>query len=285
MTLKTALASLDRELTDSERKVVNVLLLDVESGAATAASVAKRAGTHETTVIRLARKLGYRGYPELRESLRQRGGDQPEAGEQVMRSSSGPDLRSFIDDEVRALRRVADFISQADLDAAARTLQGANRVYITGNNDSRPLLALLDRRLRRVGLTVVPMIGTPKDVAEHFVGFDENSVLVAFVLQQAPAYLGRLMAEAQRLGGKTVMIADLPGFAFRPQPNHLLAAPRDGDPGYHTTVVPTLICYALQLAIYHLDADQNLAVRHRIEDLIRLTGGQDEIVLKSPGSA
>ena len=64
------------------------------------------------------------------------------------------------------------------------------------------------------------MMGTPKDVAEHFIGFDENSVLIAFVLQQAPSYLSRLMTEAHRIGGRTIMIADLPGFAFRPQPSH-----------------------------------------------------------------
>ena len=74
MTLRSALASVDRPLTASEKRVVNVLLVDAESGSKTAASVAERAGTHETTVVRLARKLGYRGYPELRADLRQGNG-------------------------------------------------------------------------------------------------------------------------------------------------------------------------------------------------------------------
>jgi DNA-binding MurR/RpiR family transcriptional regulator len=187
-----------------------------------------------------------------------------------------------VEDEVRALTRVPEFISQVDLDAAARTVRAANRVYVTGNNDSQPLIMLMDRRLRRVGCTVVPMVGTPRDIAEHFVGFDAGSVLLTYALKETPTYLPKLIAESQRLGGKTVMIADLPGFAFRPQPNHLLAAPRGGDPEYNTTLVPSLISYALQLAIYHLDAERHYGVRQRVGDLIQLTGGRDEVVLRSP---
>jgi hypothetical protein len=40
------------------------------------------------------------------------------------------------------------------------------------------------------------------------------------------------------------------------------------------------LCYALQLAIFHLDPDRYQAIRDSIDDLTRLLGGTDEIPLR-----
>jgi DNA-binding MurR/RpiR family transcriptional regulator len=279
MGFRAVVASTNLSLTNSEQRVLKVLLGDEDVSSVTAAVVGERARTHESTVIRLARKLGYRGYPELRADLNK--DLELPAPRKVMRSESGWSLASLARDEARALERLSSFISQDDLDAAAATIDGANRVYLLGNTDSPPVLQVLDRRLRRLGMDVIVMLGGPKDLAERFTSFDGHSVLIAFALRETPRHLERVVGEAGRRGGKSVLITDVPGVGFRPPPDHVLAAPRSADAEYNTLLVPMTLCYALQLAIFHRDVARFQRFRDDIDDLTRMAGGPDEIPLRS----
>jgi len=278
VSFRAVVASNTQKLSTSEDRVLNALL-GADMSTATAAEVAGIAQTHESTVVRLAQKLGYRGYPDLRTDLRRDEGSQGD-GATLMRGTSGHELSEFLRDEVAALSRLSQFISQADLDAAARTLHSTRTVYLLSSNDERPTLELMARRLRRLGMTVVSLRPTPKDLAERFVSFDDTSTLIAFALREAPRQLSTLVAEAARRGGKTILVTDVPGYQFRPSPDHLLAARRGDDSEYRTQLVPIALCYALQLAVFHLDRDRYQSTRDSIDDLTRLLGGTDEIPLR-----
>ncbi|TIV97849.1 MAG: MurR/RpiR family transcriptional regulator, partial [Mesorhizobium sp.] len=57
-------------LTPSEERIVQVLLTDYPAaGLGTATSLAKRAGVSDPTVVRLAMKLGFEGFPALQRRL------------------------------------------------------------------------------------------------------------------------------------------------------------------------------------------------------------------------
>ncbi len=278
MSFKAVVASSTARLSASEERVMNVLLGDQMSGIP-AAEVAERAKTHESTVVRLAQKLGYRGYPDLRNDLRK---DETlgEAHQVIMRGESGYDLSAFIADEIRALKRLPHFVPQEDLDAAAHTLHESQTVYLFSRNDEKPTLDLLARRMRRLGLKTVTLGTTPKDIAEGFVSFDENSTLIALALREAPSQLATLVSEAARRGGKTILISDVPGYRFRPSPDHLITARRGDDTEYRTQLIPVALAYALQLAVFHQDPARYQAARDGIDDLTRLLGGTDEIPLR-----
>ena len=140
MSFKAVVASSAVQLSASEDRVMNVLMGDQMSGI-TAAEVADRAKTHESTVVRLAKKLGYRGYPELRADLR-RDEETTDASGTIMRGESGYDLSAFISDEIRALKRLPHFVPQEDMEAAARILHDSRTVYLFSNNDERSTLDL-----------------------------------------------------------------------------------------------------------------------------------------------
>lgn len=280
MGFKAVVASSTVRLSASEERVMNVLMGGEMSGIP-AAEVAERAKTHESTVVRLAKKLGYRGYPDLRGDLRKDESQIQEDHEGIMRGESGYDLSAFVADEIVALKRLPHFVPQEDIDAAARTLHGSRTVYLFSRDDEKPARDLLGRRLRRLGLTTVTLGTTPKDIAERFVSFDENSTLIGMALREAPSQLAALVTEAARRGGKTILISDVPGYRFRPSPDHLITARRGDDGEYRTLLIPVLLAYALQLAIFHLDPVRYKAARDGIDDLTRLLGGVDEIPLRA----
>lgn len=265
-------------LSTTEQKVMTVLL-SAATSSTTAADVAAQAGTHESTVVRLAQKLGYRGYPDLRRDLR---ADEvnPALSGAPMRQESGADLASFVADERAGLERLSEFVPQSAIDAAARDIASAGVVYIFANGDARSLQELLARRFRRLGMVVVTLSPQAKDLAERFVPFDSTSILIGFALRETPRMLPALIAEAQRRRGRSLLITDVPGAQFRPAPDHLIAALRSADSEYRTLFVPMALCYALQLAVYHLDSERYHAVREDIDGLTRMLGGTDEIPLR-----
>ncbi|KQQ18948.1 MurR/RpiR family transcriptional regulator [Rathayibacter caricis DSM 15933] len=279
VSFKSVVASNTRQISPSERRVMNVLLSATNASEITAAEIASRSQTHESTVVRLAQKLGYRGYPDLRADLQRDEGSHVESVP-VMRASTGHDLLAFATDEAASLERLARYIPQESLDSAAGAIHAARTVYLYSSADERAALDLLAGRLRRLGLVVVTLGYGGKDLAEHFVSFDATSVLVALALREAPTSLPTLVSEAQRRGGAAILVTDTPGYHFRPAPDHLLASPRGFDSEYNTLVVPIVIAYALQLAVFHLDPTRYGAVRSDIDDLTRLVGGADEIPLR-----
>ncbi|KUM36363.1 MurR/RpiR family transcriptional regulator [Arthrobacter sp. EpRS71] len=279
MSFRTVASGSTLSLSTSEERVMNVLMGE-SVASAPAAEVAKRANTHVSTVIRLAQKLGYKGYPELREDLRKDEEGVVQSAT-IMRGSTGHTLAEFLADEAKSITRLSQFVSQEDLDSVARTLHSSGIIYLFSNVDEHPPLNVLARRLRRLGMTTVILGPTAKDLAESFVPFDHTSTLIAMAMKEAPRQLPAIMAEAQRRGGRTVLISDTPGHQFRPAPHHLLAARRGDDLEYRTQLVPMALTYAIQLAIFHLDPEKYGAARDDIEDLIRLFGGTDEISLRS----
>jgi DNA-binding MurR/RpiR family transcriptional regulator len=259
---------------------MNVLMAGDMSGIP-AAEVAERAKTHESTVVRLAKKLGYRGYPDLRGDLRKDEAKISQDHGSIMRGDTGYDLSAFVADEVAALKRLPHFVSQEKLDAAAVTLHQSRTVYLFSREDERPTRDLLARRLRRLGITTVTLGTTPKDIAERFVSFDQHSTLIGLALREAPSQLAPLVSEASRRGGKSILLSDVPGYRFRPSPDHLISARRGDDGEYRTQLIPSLLAYALQLAVFHTDPDRYATARDQIEDLTRLLGGADEIPLRA----
>lgn len=279
MSFRAVVAASGHRLSPSEGRAVGVLL-GLESGERTAAEVAALADTHESTVVRLAKKFGYRGFRELRADIRRDVGEGTRS-ESVMRADSGYDLASFIADEMGALSRIEDYISQDALEAAASVLAASSTIYLFAREDERSAVELMARRMRRLGLVVVSLRPSPKDLAERIASLDDRSTLVAFALREVPAALGPLIEETRRRGGTSILISDVPGFVFRPAPDHLLASQRQADDGYSTQIVPIALCYALQLATYHLDVPRFRAVREAIDDLTRAFGGTGEVPLRS----
>lgn len=261
----------------AEDRVLLVLLTDKRASGSTAAGIADIAGTHESTVIRLAQKLGYSGFTELRADLR-RDEDNQRARHRSGGADDGADetVAAFGASEAQMLGRIGDFVPDDALLEAARAIHASTDVYLFAKNDDRPLRDLLARRLRRMGKTVHPLDSAAKDLSERIVNFDEKSALVAFALRASSRYLPALVAETQRRGGPTVLITDVSGSPFQPPPQHVLAVPRAADEEFGTDIVPMAICYALQHAVFRLDPEGYVAIRTRIDDVTRLLGGRFE---------
>lgn len=271
LSLKTAVETYAGTLTASERRLVEALLSSPsEAALLSAADLAARAGTHQATAVRLAQKLGYRGYPELRARLQAdllRPAPAARLQRRLERSEPGV-LAALVAAEIEALGALPAHVSQGELDEAAATLRGAERVFLFAQGNARVLAELLERRLRRSGLRTVGLSGSGRDLAEQLVTLSAEDAVLAFAFHREPPGLSELLEVAQGVGARTLLISDPFGSTVRPRPERVLAAPR-GEPGtFQTLAVPMAICNALVLTLAHNDDGHSVAALERLAGLL-----------------
>ncbi|RME97715.1 MAG: MurR/RpiR family transcriptional regulator [Chloroflexi bacterium] len=264
MAFKEVVTQHDGRLTPTDKQIAQELLSDPAKMAfLPAAEIAERVGVHESTVIRLAQKLGYSGYRALRADLQ---AEISPAGRIRRRLEHAPQLVNLVADEIAALNEMINTISQEQLEEAAQILIKSQRVFLFAQGHATSLLEFMDRRLRRSGFNTVVLKSQGRDLAEHLLTLNAQDAVLAFTFYAQPPGLSTLLDVAQETGAPSILISDTLGPLIRPAPDILLWARRGAEDQFLTLTVPMVICNTLILTIARLDEGRSL------ESLERLTG-------------
>jgi DNA-binding MurR/RpiR family transcriptional regulator len=268
---------LDGALPESARRALSLLLeKPQETAKLSAAEVAARIGVHETTVTRLAKQLGYSGYRQLREALVNEGKEQLTSAYRVRsRGESGYSLAALVDDEVAAMQRLARVVSQQEVDDLAERILGARRTFLFGPPYAEAVLAVLARRVRRMGIDVVALPLSGRLIAEHLTALTAGDLVISFVFRLPDPKLGRINSYAQSVGAATVVIADEGGLLYEPRPDQIIVAPRGPSANQRSLIVPFVFSYALQFALTHLAEDRTVQALRRLDDIARVVGDDE----------
>ncbi len=278
MSLREVIEQYDGRLTAADRRLVQELLSNPAEGAfLSAASLAERVGVHSAAAVRMARKLGFSGYPELRALLQSQliadSGPADRLRHRLAHIDDETILDALVRSEIIALRDLNQHILQARIDEAAEALIRARKVFLFGHGHAVAIVELMQRRLRRSGLDVVVLVGPGRELAERSLSLGSDDALLAFAFHSIPPGLVSLMRHAGKAGATTLFISDLIGPMVRPKPDILLAAPRGGmAEEFQTSAVPTLICNALVLTIARLDKGRSLHSLEQLNCLIEAFG-------------
>lgn len=258
-------------LTPTDRRLVAVLQARAEEAAFwSAAELTEPLGLHQSAATRLAQRLGYDGYPRLRDALRQDylSGTGPS---QRVRGSleRHPDdlLGGFVEDEIAALAALPLHITQDELDDLAGRIGAAGQVFLFGHGNAIVLVELLARRLRRSGIRVTTLDGPVRDVAEQLATLAEGDLILACVFRRTPRDLAPVLEVAREVRAYTALITDTL-LSLSPQPDVILAAPRGGGDDFLSLTVPMAIANALVLTIARRAPERALRSLDRLASLL-----------------
>ena len=272
MALRSLIEQHRDRLTPADRRVLDVLLSHpTEAAFLRAEEIADRAGVHQASATRLAKRLGYAGYPELRSELQSEllGGIGP--GERVRRrlehAEGGDLLQALVTDELASLTELPRHVDQTQLDDVAVRLSGARRVFLFGQGNSTVLVELMQRRLRRFGIDTVVLDGPGRDLAEQLLVLTAEDVVLAFAFRRAPTSLEPLLGHAAERGVATVLVTDTVT-ALRPAPTVVLAAPRGSGREFQSRTVPMALANALLLTIARQAPDSSISSLDRLGALL-----------------
>lgn len=275
MSIVERIQTVAETLTPAERKLVREVIgqpRDVALG--TASALARRTGVHEATASRLARKLGFDSYSGFRDAIRDEFIVKTDAAVRVRNTLATAEgqglLGNLIQQEVAALTRLANYVSDARLEATASALAGCRRIYLFARGNAETLAVLMNRRLRRMAYDTAMLSGEARDLAEQILTLGPDDALVAFAFRRQPRHYAPLLERARKVGAVTVTVAGSIGPSLAPAADHLLSAPRSGaSDSFQTLSVPMAICNGLILAMAR--SDEGRSLRH-LEDLGELIG-------------
>jgi len=271
--LRQIVEGFEGRLSDTDRKLAQFLLSDPAQGSYLSANEAARnAGTHPTSAVRFARKLGFGNYTDLRAHLRRAVlqydiDSAARMRRRLSRMTEGGILDALIESEVRALRAIPKHVTRDRLDAGVQALIAANTVMIMGTGHASVLVDLLTLRLRRSGYLAVGLTQLDWQARDAMARLGAGDAVVAFAFRRISRRLAGFLRYAGKIGVKTILISDLVGATHRPRPDVVLAASR-GDIGESQSLtVPMALCNTLVLELARRDGGRSVQALDHLADV------------------
>lgn len=277
-TVADGIRSRFQDLTRAERQLANAILANYPvSGLGSITALAEVSGVSTPTVLRMARKLGYRGFPELQAALRaelEATISSPIAKHDRW-AESAPDthiLNRFAEAVTENLRQTLRQIGIAEFDGAATLLRDRDRdVYVVGGRITRSLADYFFTHMQviRSGLT---LIAPNSNTWPHYVlNMKAGDVLVAFDVRRYEHDVLRLAETVTARGVRLVLFTDQWGSPAAKFASHSFRARIEAPSAWDSSVVTLFIVEALIAAVQTATWNETRERMRMLEELFDQT--------------
>lgn len=141
-------------LKTAEKKAIDFLLYNPEKiSSMTVAEYAKQAGCSEATIVRCSKKIGYKGFPELKRDFSASSIKESSVEYGNISSSDSPDqiLKKVFESSITALTDTLNILNYEEVVKAADCLIKADKIAFTGVGDAGIVASEAQQRFARVG--------------------------------------------------------------------------------------------------------------------------------------
>ncbi|OUS20285.1 RpiR family transcriptional regulator [Litorivita pollutaquae] len=239
-------------LTPSERRVASALLTDYPvAGLQSITKLAVQAEVSTPTVIRMARKLGFDGFPDLQNALR------GEVADQIKKPMSkhartqghrpeGHTIAKFSEAVFANLGHTLDRLDTATFDAVAALLaEPAHSLYLAGGRITRSNADYLFNHLQIIRPSVT-LLGQSANVwPQYLLDMDAQSVLIVFDIRRYEKDLQKLAALAKSRGATLVLFTDQWSSPIAAEADYCFNAMVEAPSSWDSTIAIMLIIEAL----------------------------------------
>jgi DNA-binding MurR/RpiR family transcriptional regulator len=225
-------------------------------------------------VVRFAKELGYRGFPDLKRNLRKELGPRLRAAVRMKQTITGIGktqnlLGKLIERDIELLRSTLESVSTEDFTKAVQLILKAKKIFVIGFSSSFALAYFLQFRLTRLGKNVHWIFLTGgTSLAEQLAQLTKQDLLIAIGFLRAPRETQTAMDHAKKVGATALGITDLATTGIARKSDLYLLAQR----GFHTTVnsmtAPFSLVNALVLAVAGAKKSDSLKALKNLDQLL-----------------
>jgi DNA-binding MurR/RpiR family transcriptional regulator len=200
--------------------------------------LADAVGVSKATVVRFAKSLGYKGFPEFKRDIQGEMRRKLRAASRMEQTFAelGNDENIFaklIKRDIELLQETLQAVSSPDFHKAVEIIWRARKVFIIGLNASMALAYLLHFRLVRVKKDVHWIFLTGgTSLVEQLAFMEPRDVLIAIDFVNVPREVQTALHYAKKVGAPILGITDFPSSAIAKAADVCLYAKR----GLHSTV-------------------------------------------------
>ncbi|MEX3017929.1 MurR/RpiR family transcriptional regulator [Gymnodinialimonas hymeniacidonis] len=244
------------DLTASERRLTALLLDEsLVVGLQSITRLAENAEVSTPTVVRLARKLGFGGFPDFQNAIR----EEIAARMKEPLAKLDPELGSERRDHIisrfaRAMSKninsTIDRLDTEEFDQVVSLLSDANRkVSVLGGRISRSNAHYFFNHLQIIRPGVTLMDSSPSVWPQALLDMDAQTVLVVFDIRRYEKELDRLAAQVAAQGGTVVLFTDQWGSPIERNAAHCFRTMVEVPSSWDSTLAINFLLEAMVAAI------------------------------------
>ncbi|MBY6164934.1 transcriptional regulator, RpiR family [Pseudooceanicola nitratireducens] len=262
------------DLTASERKLSAVLQEDsLVAGLQSITRLAEMAEVSTPTVIRLARKLGFDGFPDLQNAIRE------ELAERIKRPLAKLDaaltdardhiVSQFAETVSSNINRTLDRLDLAEFDAVGQLLSDPTmRIYLLGGRITRSNAHYFFNHLQIIRPNVHLLDSSPSVWPQSLLDMNETSVLVVFDIRRYERELEKLARLAVEQGARIVLFTDAWGSPIEKVAAHTFRSMVEVPSSWDSTLAINFLIEALVAEIQRLGPDQSAERIAALENML-----------------
>ncbi len=201
-------------LSKKHRAIARFVLDNPDSVAFGSASiVGAQTGTSAATVVRFCQALGYEGYSQLQEAIRDRMSQQRAAmrrlEQRLAEQTTDEDLLTrALATDIHNIERTAILANRDRFQAAAEDVRRARQVLIVGSGLAAMLVEYLVYSLQRLGRSVRSVTGGEEPLAMALAFVQPTDVVIGISFRQNPRYTMKALEQAKTVGAASIGIVD-----------------------------------------------------------------------------
>jgi len=255
------------------QKKIGRYLLDHYATAAgmTAAKLAATVGTSESTVVRYAAELGYRGYPELQTALKESIRGSLTSLQRMEMSHASTGAEAFARSMHADLENIKKTLAETDastFDTIAEKLIAARRIYVIGARSSLSLAIFLDFYLSQLFDDVrLVQIALGGEVFDRLLSVGEEDVIIGISFPRYSRRTVDALDYSRKQGAYVCAITDSAHSPLAPLADTAIYAHNENEGFVDSLVAPMAVVNALVAAIAARRPDECAARLTRLEQL------------------
>ena len=273
---KDILSMLENRLSSfskGQRTIARFILDNYDKAAfMTASRLGNAVGVSESTVVRFAAELGYRGYPGMKKALQEVVRTRLTSVERMKQAETAMDTQDVLRDVLRAdihnLQATLDEIDQPSFDRAAELIRSANHVYIVGMRTSTTLARFLWLYLNVLRENVYVIQDTAAaEVYEQLMRVKEGDLVIGVCFPRYSNRTVNVMGFARERGASTLGITDSVTSPLNDTSTVCLYAKSEMVSFLDSLVAPMGLINALIVAVGAQDRDRTVQTFRELEQI------------------
>ena len=208
------LLSDDRKFSKGQKLISRFIINNYDKAAfMTAGKLAAEVGISESTVVRFASELGFKGYPEMRKAIQDMIRNRLTSVERIEVARRMIDereiLKSVLSSDVENLHTTLNEIDQEKFDLVVNRILNSESVYIVGMRTSTSLSSFLGSYLKLIRRNVFVVQDTmASEVFEQLIRIGKNDLFIGISFPRYSKHTVDAMTFSKSRGAYTVAITD-----------------------------------------------------------------------------
>lgn len=245
----------DKKLSKGHKKLAQYITENYDKAAfMTASKLGEKVGVSESTVVRFATEMGFKGYPELQKELQQMIKSKLTAVQRMEVSSTligeQDAIKKVLNGDIELIRDTLEHISAEEFAKAVETINKAKRIYILGVRSSAALASFLYFYFNPVFENVILVdTSSGSEMFEQMFRISEDDVCVAISFPRYSKQTINALRFINDRGTKIIAITDSKDSPIAEYADNLLVAKSDMVSVVDSLVAPLSLINALIVAV------------------------------------